>query len=53
MTENTQPAADNREHAQAPAEGPDDQAHETQPAGKDERHHSEDLAEGTEDKVEQ
>lgn len=51
MSENTQPEADNREHAQAPAEGPDKTAPETQPAGQDQRHHSEELAEGTEDKV--
>lgn len=53
MSENTQPEADKREHAQVPAEGPDDAAPETQPSGKDERHHSEELVEGTEDKVEQ
>lgn len=53
MSDNIQPAADEREHAQAPAEGPDKTAPETQPVGHDQRHHSEELVEGTDEQVEQ
>lgn len=53
MTESTQPASDDREHAQAPVEGPDAKAPETQPTGKDERHHSEEQAEGPKEGADQ
>lgn len=44
MSENTDRTE--REHSQAPAEGPDDQAPETQPEPGDERQHPSDPAEG-------